>query len=95
MANTGQHPEQFLVEWYGPQAPVQTIVDTAGVLVDRATAISARGEQIRLLMAMAIPADDYAFGVFAADSANTVAQVCNDANAPAERISKAIGWMRP
>jgi hypothetical protein len=94
MANTGTHPEQFLVEWYGPQAPVQTILDTAGALVDRATAISGRGEQVRLLIAMAIPADDYAFGVFAAESANTVAQVCNDANAPAERISKAVGWMR-
>ncbi len=93
MATTGAHPEQFLVEWYGPDAPIQTIVDTAGALADQATAISARGEEVRLLMAMAIPADDYAFGVFAADSATTVAQVCNDANAPAERISKAIGWV--
>jgi hypothetical protein len=94
MANTGAPQEQFLVEWYGPQAPVQTIVDTAGALVDRATAMSARGGQIRLLVAMAIPADDYAFGVFVADSSSTVAQVCNDANAPAERISRAVGWMR-
>ncbi|OBJ61629.1 hypothetical protein [Mycobacterium sp. 1423905.2] len=93
MANSGAHPEQFLVEWYGPQAPVQTIVDIAGLLADHATAISARGAEVRLLMAMAIPADEYAFGVFAAESANTVAQVCNDANAPAERISKAIGWV--
>jgi hypothetical protein len=35
---------------------------------------------------------DYAFSVFAAEPAETVARVCADAGAPAERISAAIGW---
>ena len=75
-----------------PRAPAHSIGETAGRLNDGAASTSARGEPIRLLMAMAVPADEYAFGVFAAESAATVAQVCDDAGAPAERISAAVGW---
>jgi hypothetical protein len=45
-------------------------------------------------MALAVPAEHYAFGVFAAESADTLAQVCADAGAPAARISAAVGWTR-
>lgn len=86
--------EQFLVEWYGPRATARSITETAGRLNDGAASTSARGAHIRLLMALAVPADDYAFGVFAAESAETVAQVCADAGAPPERISAAVGWPR-
>jgi hypothetical protein len=86
--------ERFLVEWYGPKTPALSIRETAGRLNDGAASISARGAQIRLLMALAVPADDYAFGVFAAESAETVAQVCVDAGAPAERISAVVGWSK-
>jgi hypothetical protein len=72
----------FLVEWYGPRAPARWIGETAQRLNDRAAAISARGEQVRLLMAVAVPSDDYAFGVFAAVSAEAVAETCADADAP-------------
>ncbi len=82
----------FLVEWYGPQGKADFIGETAGRLNDSTTATSAGGAQIRLLMALAVPADDYAFGVFAAESAETVAQVCAAASAPAGRISAAVGW---
>lgn len=92
MGLTEAETERFLVEWYGPRAPAHSINETAGRLNDGAASTTARGEPIRLLMAMAVPADDYAFGVFAAVSAATVAQVCDDAGAPAERISFAVGW---
>lgn len=84
--------ERFLVEWYGPGTTFDSIGVTAGRLNDRAVSRSARGTRIRLLMALAVPADDYAFGVFVAESAETVAQVCVDAGAPAGRISAAVGW---
>ena len=84
--------ERFLVEWYGPGVPPGFISETADRLNDGATSTSARGTKIQLLMALAIPADDYAFGIFAAESAETVAQVCAEAGAPAERISAAVGW---
>jgi hypothetical protein len=90
----GADLERFLVEWYGPRTAVRFIDETAGRLNDGAACVSARGTQIRLLMALAVPADDYAFGVFAAESAEVVAQLCADAGAPAERISAAVGWSR-
>jgi hypothetical protein len=81
---------RFLVEWYGQRASAGAIGEAAVRLIDGATSTSAGGAHIRLLMALAIPTDDYAFGVFAADSADTVAQVCARAGAPPDRISAAV-----
>lgn len=81
---------RFLVEWYGPTSSAGALGEAAKRLTDGAATISAAGEQIRLLIAMAIPTDDYAFGVFAADSADAVAQVCAHAGAPPDRISAAV-----
>ncbi|MGA8546118.1 MAG: hypothetical protein WB785_12775 [Mycobacterium sp.] len=92
MAITEVGLERFLVEWYGRRAPARPLSDTARRLTDGAASISTHGTQIRLLMVLAVPADDYAFGIFAAESAAAVAQVCVAAGAPAERISAAVGW---
>src|ERR1700759_5662785 len=93
MATTEDPTQRFLVEWYGAQAPAHSIGETADRLNECAAAMSTRGPQVRLLTAMAVPADDYAFGVFGAESAELVAQVCRDACAPAARISSAVGWV--
>ena len=84
---------RFLVEWYGPRTSERCISETAGRLSEGAASTSARGTRIRLLMALAVPADDYAFGIFAAESAETVAQLCADVGAPPERISTAVTWL--
>lgn len=84
---------RFLVEWYGHRTSARSIGEAAGRLTEGAAVVSAGGAQIRLLMALAIPTDDYAFGVFAAESADTVALVCADAGAPPDRISAAVGWL--
>ena len=80
------------VEWYGPQTPVRFIDETAGRLNDGAACVSAQGTQVRLLMALAVPADDYAFGVFAAEFGRGRRAGRTDAGAPAELISAAVGW---
>jgi|SRR5947209_14164121 len=85
-------PGRFLVEWYGPRASAVAIGEAGGRLTDGASSVSAAGKRIRLLMGLAVPTDDYAFGIFAAASADTIAQVCADAGAPADRISAAIDW---
>jgi hypothetical protein len=79
---------RFLVEWYGPRASAVAIGEAGRRLNDGAWS----GRQVRLLMALAVPTDDYAFGVFAAESADTVARVCADAGATPDRISAAVGW---
>jgi hypothetical protein len=80
----------FLVEWYGPAASAGTAVEAAKRLSSGLE--SAEGAQLRHLMTVEIPDDDYAFGVFAAESAVTVRQVCIDAGVRPDRISAAIGW---
>lgn len=94
VAMNGEQPPRFLVEWYGPHARPYSIDETVDRLNKRAESMSTGGKQVRLLTAMAVPADDYAFGVFAAESAELVAQLCGDAGAPAERISSTVGWVR-
>jgi hypothetical protein len=80
----------FLVEWYGPAA----IEGTVGEAAKRFSSGlgSAEGAQLRHLMTIAIPDDDYAFGIFTAKSADAVRQVCIDAGARPDRVSDAIGW---
>jgi hypothetical protein len=94
MATTEDQTRRFLAEWYGAQAPAHSIGETADRLSKCAAAMSTQGRPVRLLTAMAVPADDYAFGVFAAESAELVAQVCREACAPAARISSAVGWVQ-
>lgn len=77
----------FLVEWYGPAATVGEAAKRLSSGLE-----STEGAQLRHLMTVAIPDDDYAFGVFAAESADIVRQVFVDAGAPPDRISPAIGW---
>ena len=95
MASDESPPQRFLVEWYGPRTYAHSIDDIVDRLNSRAAYISASGDQVQLLTAMAVPDDTYTFGVFAAESAEAVAQLCRDAGAPAERISAGVGWMRP
>jgi hypothetical protein len=80
----------FLVEWYGPAAIACTVGEAAKRL--RSGLESVEDAQLRRLMTVAIPDDDYAFGIFAAASADAVKQLCIEAGARPDRISAAIGW---
>lgn len=95
MATAEDRTQRFLVEWYGSEGPAHVIGATADRLNKCAAAMSTCGVPVRLLTALAVPADEYAFGVFAAESAEIVSQVCVEAGLPAERISSAVGWVQP
>jgi hypothetical protein len=78
----------FLVEWYGAQVSIERLERTTLLL-------SAPTAPVRLMMALAVPTEDTAFAVVAADSKGTVAQACRDIGMPAQRISAAVGtWPR-
>jgi hypothetical protein len=90
MKDTERGVRCFLVEWYGPAAIAGTVGPAAKQL--SSGLVSPGGGQLRHLMTVAIPDDDYAFGIFAAESADAVRQVCIDAGACPDRVSAAIGW---
>ncbi len=80
----------YLAEWYRPQLGEKSLEDTAARLRDCAASLSAQGTPVRLLTLVAVPTDDFAFGVFTAASANTVATACQEAGMPAQRLTAAL-----
>ena len=80
----------YLVEWYGPRLAEERIEDTAATLDDCAVSMSAAGSSVRLLTIPAVPTDEVLFGVFTADSADIVAETCQRAGLPAQRLTPAV-----
>jgi hypothetical protein len=80
----------FLVEWYGPKLAEEPIEHTAATLDHSASAVSAAGSAVRLLTILAVPTDEVLFGVFTADSADLVAETCQRAGLPAQRLTPAV-----
>jgi hypothetical protein len=87
------HPPCYLVEWYRP-AVTADLDDIVTKLDDSVASLSTAGSPVQLLMALAVPIDEVVFGVFAADSADMVAQACQRAGIPAERLTAAVHFGR-
>ena len=50
----------------------------------------AKGIQVRLLMTLAVPADEVLYATFNAHSADSVVQTCKQAGIPVERLSSDV-----
>ena len=83
-------PLRFLAEWHSPRVRGRAITDVAQCLRRSTATMPAQPDRPELLYALEIPQDAYAFGVFTAESAEAVAQVCMLAGVPADRISAAV-----
>jgi hypothetical protein len=79
----------YLVEWYRPEA-TEDLDDTMTKLNKGVASLSTAGAPVQLLMAFAVPIDEVVFAVFAADSADMVAQACQRAGIPAQRLTAAV-----
>ena len=79
----------YLVEWYHSAVTEEPLDDTAARLNDSALLMSAQGSPVRLLNLLAVPTDEVLFAVFIAGSADLVAQTCDRAGIPAQRVSTA------
>ncbi|PEG42278.1 hypothetical protein CQY20_02385 [Mycolicibacterium agri] len=78
----------YLVEWYHSVTD-EPLDDTAARLKDSAVSMSAQGSRVQLLNLLSVPTDEVLFAVFTADSASTVAQTCDRAGFPPQRVSTA------
>ena len=79
----------YLVEWYHSALTEEPLDDTAARLNECAVLMSAQGSPVRLLNLLAVPTDEVLFAVFTAGSASIVAQTCDRAGLPAQRVSTA------
>ena len=55
-----------------------------------ATTLNDGGTPVRLLLTLAVPADEVVYGVFEAQSPELVTQLCAQARLPAERLTSDI-----
>ncbi|HEY7054831.1 MAG TPA: nickel-binding protein [Mycobacterium sp.] len=79
----------YLAEWYRPEVTDAAVDATVTRLDETAASMCSEGMSVQLLMTLAVPTDEVMFCVFAADSAQSVAQVCQRAGLPAERLTAA------
>lgn len=95
MSTSGPRRPHFLVEWYRPDVADEVFDHSLAKLGACADSLSAGGEPVQLLVTLAVPGDEVAFGVFHAGSAQTVAQVCDLAGIPAQRLTPAVNAYFP
>lgn len=80
----------FLAEWYRPAVVNRDIDEIAATLGDTVARLHDQGHPIRLLATVAASTDQVLYGVFAAESADTVTRACRGAGWPADRITSDI-----
>jgi hypothetical protein len=80
----------FLAEWYQPALVDRDIDDVTSMFGDAAASIHAGGHPIQLLAALAASTDQVLFGVFAAESADTVRRTCESAGWPPDRVTSGV-----
>jgi hypothetical protein len=86
---------RFLVEWYLPHVRSRAIDDIAQCMRTSLATLPLETHPPELLYAVAVPADGYAFGVFAADCADAVTRACQAAGLAADRVSAAVESSSP
>lgn len=90
MRNGDAALSRFLAEWYTPHLRDRTITDVAQCLRQLLATMPAQPRRPELIYALEIPQDAYAFGVFAAESAEHVVWACQNAGLPADRVTAAV-----
>jgi hypothetical protein len=81
---------RYLVEWYGPHLRGRAIADVARSLRLSLATMPGGPNRPELLRAVEIPQDGYTSGLFAADSADLIAEACLQARIPADRVATAL-----
>lgn len=86
---------RYLAEWYRSDVTEDLLEHTAAKINEYATLNSVETVAVRLLMTLSVPTDEVIFCLFAATSAESVLQVCQQAGFPPERVSDAIEVSHP
>jgi hypothetical protein len=80
----------YLVEWYRAGLPQDSIDRSFARLTRGAELPSADRTSATVVMTLTVPTDDVVFCIFEASSSEAVAQACEDAGLPAERVTAAM-----
>ncbi|WP_327166535.1 hypothetical protein [Mycolicibacterium iranicum] len=77
----------FLAEWYLPDLADAAVDDIVARLRTAAIELTSGGSRVRLVATLSVPTDEVLYGVFDADSPDTVVATCNHAGLPQQRLS--------
>jgi hypothetical protein len=80
----------YLAEWYRPEVTQHPLDDTVDKLDAVAATMRVEGSLVKLLVTLAVPADEVIYGVFAASSPDIVVHACRRAGIPLERLSSDV-----
>jgi hypothetical protein len=80
----------YLAEWYRGELNQHEIDRIAATLDESSQSVSAGGAPVRRVMTMAVPSGEWMFGVFEAESADTVEQVCRHAGMAPQQLNPAV-----
>ncbi|MDT5310482.1 MAG: hypothetical protein QOE48_6199 [Mycobacterium sp.] len=80
----------FLAEWYRGELDEHEIDRIAARLDESSQMVSVGGASVRRVMTMAVPAGEWMIGIFEADSADAVEQVCRHAGMAPQQLNPAV-----
>jgi hypothetical protein len=85
--------ECYIAEWYRLELGEESL-DRAVATIEACASIVDGRSSVKLLAMLAVPTDEVVFGIFAAGSADVVADVCQQAGVPAQRLTAAFDARR-
>ena len=91
MSDAAPHLYCYLAEWYRAELWDEDKVDRTFAQLTRGAELTSRnGASAKVLMTLSVPTDDVFFCIFVATSLDVVAQACDHAGIPAERVTPAM-----
>jgi hypothetical protein len=81
---------RFLAEWYRPDVGGEAFDRNVDRLVEYAASTSSGGAPVHVLVTVSVPSDEVAFAVFDGASAQAIAELCERAGIPAQRVTPAV-----
>ena len=80
----------FLAEWYRTELTDRAVGSFASLLESSAAELSVGTTQVRLLVTLSVPADDALYGVFEAETSESILRACTRAGALPHRVTPQV-----
>jgi hypothetical protein len=80
----------FLAEWYRTALTDHAVGRFARLLESTAAELSAETTPVRLLVTLSVPADDALYGVFEAETSESILRTCTRAGALPHRLTPQV-----
>jgi hypothetical protein len=80
----------FLAEWYRTELTDHVIGSFASLLESSAAESSVETTPVRLLVTLSVPADDALYGVFEAESSESILRTCTRVGALPHRVTPQV-----